>query len=128
MLPTTSAAFKELKAIIWEVVKERNKASDWTINIRDGIRALVNTTYHTIFHDLLGMIKNPSTSTLSRETLAEKVKKTRKNLTTLFSDTSVGVVRLNEWLEAEHMDKNFDKQQAVAKLREFLRTRAEGSI
>jgi hypothetical protein len=123
MLPTTSAAFKELKAvsyIIWEVVKERNKAADWTINFRDGIRALVDTTYHTIFHDLLGVIKNPSTSTLSRATMTEKVKETRTNLATLFSDSSIGVVRLDEWLEAEQMDKNFDKQQAVTKLREFF--------
>ncbi|CBY43323.1 unnamed protein product [Oikopleura dioica] len=122
MIPATSPVFRELRAtsaLVWEVVRERNNSATWILNFRDGVRAIIDTTHHLIFCEMLLFMSNPQRSEMERPLLTHIVKQVRENLTKLFSSAAVGVGHLDQWLLAEK-EEGFTKHMAVAKLRQFF--------
>ncbi|CAG5114011.1 Oidioi.mRNA.OKI2018_I69.chr2.g8096.t1.cds [Oikopleura dioica] len=125
MLSPNHHVYKELRtvsALVWEVISDRNLASDWVISIRESVRITMEKGYKLVFSELLEMVVGDEM--VSRKTMEMKVRRARNLLQRLFSDEMLGVKRLQEWMDAEKSPK-FTRRQAIVKLREVFPYRME---
>ncbi|CBY34548.1 unnamed protein product [Oikopleura dioica] len=129
LVPPEASVYKEfadLNHLVKELMAEGRDKRKWSLNYRDGMYLVAQSTYQAFFGKLLNLVVNANEDRMDSRDLARLVSKVKEGLQRLFGRHNNTVYRLDAWLRMfEGARDNFPRQDAFQELRNLFPKKVE---
>ncbi|CBY09324.1 unnamed protein product [Oikopleura dioica] len=129
LIPLEASVYKEfadINYLVKELMTEGKDRRKWSLNFRDGMYLVAQSTFQAFFGKLLDLVTNPNDEKVESRDLARLVSQIKEGLKRLFGRHNNTVYRLDAWLRMFDGGKEkFPRQEAFQELRNLYPKKAE---